>query len=168
MRDQYETAPGSLATIEPATWRDLNALRHIEQICFPTDAWPLWDLIGVLTMPNIVRLKAVVDGNMVGFIAGDVRTGQHMAWVATVCVLPEYRSRGIGAALMQACEAQIKEPSIRLNVRVSNASAIHLYQSLGYRRVGSWPGYYQDGEDALVMEKQRQSEFGAKSQKNTL
>jgi hypothetical protein len=31
------------------------------------------DLIGVLTMPNVVRLKAMSDHQMVGFIAGDVR-----------------------------------------------------------------------------------------------
>ncbi len=45
--------------IEPATLRDLGALRHLEQVCFPKDAWPLLDLIGVLTFRGVMRLKAV-------------------------------------------------------------------------------------------------------------
>ena len=148
-------APGSLATVEPATWRDLNQLRNIEKICFPQDAWPLWDLIGVLTLPNVVRLKAVTGDRMVGFIAGDLRPSEQMAWIATVGVLPEYRGRGIGEALIRACEEQLDTPTVRLSVRLSNEGAVRLYQRLGYQRVGIWPTYYEDGEDAVVMEKQR-------------
>ena len=140
--------------IEPATWRDLGTLRHIEQVCFPLDAWPLWDLIGVLTLPQVVRLKAAVEGEMVGFIAGDVRPREQLAWVATIAVLPEFRERGIGGALLRACEAQVKMPKIRLNVRFSNHTAIQLYRNSGYQAVGRWPHYYSDGEDALVMEKE--------------
>jgi ribosomal protein S18 acetylase RimI-like enzyme len=148
-------APGSLTTIETATWRDLNQLRYIEKICFPQDLWPLWDLIGVLTFPNVVRLKAIVDDQMVGFIAGDLRPSERMAWIATVCVLPEFRGRGVGTALMKACEGRLGLPAVRLSVRLSNQGAVQLYEHLGYQRIGIWPSYYQDGEDALVMEKQR-------------
>ena len=148
-------AVGNSIAIVPAGWRDLNALRRLEQVCFPKDGWPLFDVIGVLTFPNIVRLKAVIGEQMVGFIAGDVRTSQGMAWIATVGVLPEYRGRGIGKALMLACEERLSVPTIRLSVRISNRTAIELYERLGYRRVEEWARYYQDGEGALVMEKQR-------------
>ncbi len=146
-------APGSPALIQGATWRDLNAVRHLEQVCFPKDAWPLWDIIGVLTLPNVVRLKAMVDEQLVGFIAGDVRPGQNIAWIATVGVLPAYQGQGIGAALLAACEERIRQPRLRLNVRISNQAAIHLYKRRDYLQVGVWPGYYQDGEDALIFEK---------------
>ena len=66
----------------------------MEQTCFPKDAWPLLDLIGVLTWPGVVRLKAVSDEQMVGFIAGDPRRMEGMAWIATVAVLPEYQRQG--------------------------------------------------------------------------
>ena len=145
--------PGSPAAIEPATWRDLNTLRHLEQACFPQDAWPLWDMIGILTLPNVVRLKATIDGKVVGFIAGDIRRSENRAWIATVGVLPEYRQRGIGQALISACERQLPVPAVRLSVRSSNQDAIRLYLHLGYQKVGLWKQYYQDGEDALVMEK---------------
>jgi ribosomal-protein-alanine acetyltransferase len=147
--------PGNLALIEQASWRDLNGLRHLEKLCFPKDAWSLLDLIGVLTLPNVVRLKAVADEQLVGFIAGDVRPSERTAWIATIGVLPEYRGQGIGRTLLEACEAHLEVPRIRLNVRVSNQAAIQLYQNSGYQRASTWSAYYQDGEDALVMEKLR-------------
>jgi len=151
--NDISATPGSPARIEPATWRDLNPLRQIEKVCFPKDAWPLWDLVGVLTFPNVIRLKAVVEDEMVGFIAGDVRPRESIAWIATVAVLPEYQRRGIGEALILACEKMISTPRVRLSVRISNRAAIHLYQRLGYQDIGTWPKYYTDREDALVMEK---------------
>jgi ribosomal protein S18 acetylase RimI-like enzyme len=142
--------------IEPATWRDLNALRHLERVCFPKDAWPLLDLIGILTFPNVVRLKAVVGGEMVGFVAADVKRLQGLAWIATIGVLPEYRRRGIGNELLIAVEGLVDVPRIRLSVRVSNEPAIRLYEQLGYVRYDTWPAYYQDGEAAIVLQKDRQ------------
>ncbi len=151
-------APGSSYKIAPATWRDLNALRQIEKACFPIDAWPLFDLIGVLTLPNVVRLKAVVYekgvSQMVGFIAGDIHA-DGVAWIATIGVLPNYRGQGIGAALLTACENQLKAPVIRLCVRQSNEVAIHMYRRFGYTQADLWRGYYEDGENALVMEKRK-------------
>jgi len=142
------------AAIQTATWRDLNAIRKLEQICFPKDAWPIWDVIGVLTLPSVVRLKAVVGEETVGFIAGDIRTAQNTAWIATIAVLPEYRRHGIGTALLRACEAKLTVAKVRLYVRVSNQPAIRLYKSLNYQRAGELDNYYQDGEAALVLEKQ--------------
>lgn len=153
MNSAVTAVPGSSVVIEPATWRDLNSLRHLEKVCFPLDAWPLWDLVGVLTLPNVVRLKAMMAGEMVGFIAGDIRASERLAWIATIGVLPEYRGRGIGGALLRACEGRLKMPRVRLNVRVSNHPAIHLYLRMGYQQVSIWPRYYQDGEDALILEK---------------
>jgi ribosomal protein S18 acetylase RimI-like enzyme len=150
-----ETAQESSAafSIEPASLRDLGALRHLEQACFPRDAWPLLDLISVLTMPGVIRLKAVVAGRMVGFVAGDVRRDEGVAWIATIGVLPEFRQQGMAAALLQACEALIPLQVLRLCVRSDNIAAIRLYERFGYWRKGEWPAYYHDGSPALVMEK---------------
>ncbi len=141
--------------ILPASLRDLSALRRLEQACFQKDAWPLLDLIAVLTWSGVVRLKAVEDGQMVGFIAGDLRPGEPIAWIATIGVLPAYQRRGIGRALLRACESQLQGKRIRLCVRLSNQAAIQMYLQEGYLSVDTWPNYYKDGEDALVMEKVR-------------
>jgi ribosomal-protein-alanine N-acetyltransferase len=142
-------------TINQASILDLNGLRHLEKACFPQDAWPLLDLIAVLSFPGVVRLKAVVDHDMVGFIAGDPRPGENLAWIATVGVLPEYQQQGIGRALIEACEAQLEIPRVRLTVRINNSNAIRLYEKLGYRNMDVMRHYYNDGGDALVMEKYR-------------
>jgi ribosomal-protein-alanine N-acetyltransferase len=139
--------------IIPASIRDLNALRKLERICFEKDSWPLFDLIAVLSFPDVVRLKAVEDHKMVGFVAGDPRPSQGFSWIATIAVLPGYRQRGIGRALLLACEAQLRTPRAKLSVRASNQSAISLYEQEGYRTSDIWKAYYDDGENAIVMEK---------------
>jgi ribosomal-protein-alanine N-acetyltransferase len=139
--------------ILPASLRDLGQLRHVEQACFPKDAWPLLDLMAVLTFPDVIRLKAVVDGRMVGFIAGDPRRSESMAWIATLGVLPEYRRQGIARLLLLECEKRLNTSRLRLCVRLDNTPAIRLYEQEGYARVGTWTKYYNDGGDALVLEK---------------
>ena len=144
-------------TIEiiPATLRDLNALRTLEDICFPEDAWSLFDLVAVLTFPGVIRLKSVKNGKMVGFIAGDPRTSQGFSWIATFGVLPDYRRQGIGRELLHRCEEQLSTPRVRLSVRLSNKNAIQLYRQEGYQTIDIWEKYYKDGSDAVLMEKSR-------------
>ena len=143
--------------IIPATWKDLGAFRYLEKISFPKDAWPLLDMIAVLSLPKVVRLKAVLDDLMVGFIAGEHRVAEKTAWIATLAVHPEYRRRGIATSLLLACEEQLILPKIRLTVRVENVAAQELYIKSGYQKVGIWPKYYSGGGDALLLEKENQN-----------
>jgi ribosomal-protein-alanine N-acetyltransferase len=139
--------------IEAANLMDLGALRQLENVCFGNDAWPLLELIAVLTWPDVIRLKAVESGEMVGFIAGDPRQSRGAVWIATIAVDPRFRRRGIGSALMLECERRAQLPIVRLTVRISNQGAISLYEKLGYRTSDIWRAYYNDGEDGLVMSK---------------
>ena len=139
--------------IQTASIRDLRALRRLENACFEKDAWPLLDLIAVLTWTEVIRLKAEEDGQLVGFVAGDPRPSKGVAWVATIGVDPHYQRRGVGRALLRACEEQVNLPRIKLTVRLSNRVAVSLYEKEGYRTIDIWKTYYDDGEDGLVMEK---------------
>ena len=139
--------------IVTASILDLNALRKLENESFQKDAWPLFDLIAVLTFPEVIRLKAVEDGQMTGFIAGDPRPRDGWGWIATIAVDPRYRRRGIGRALLRACEERLGVPRSRLTVRISNQAAIAMYEKEGYTTTEIWNGYYNDGEDGMVMEK---------------
>lgn len=135
--------------------RDLAALRRLERECFSLDAWPLIDQAAVLLLPNVVRLKAVVDGQMVGFIAADLRRGKNIGWIVTLGVLPAYQRRGIARALLSACMEQMNVACVRLSVRRSNLPALRLYAQQGFKMVDVWRNYYMGGEDALILEKCR-------------
>jgi ribosomal-protein-alanine N-acetyltransferase len=139
--------------IQTANIIDLGALRRLETVCFEKDGWPIWDLIAVLTWPELIRLKAVDSGEMIGFVAGDPRSSHGEAWISTIVVDPRYQRRGVGRALLRACEAQIDLPRMKLTVRISNQAAISLYEQEGYQMVDLWRSYYNDGEDGLVMGK---------------
>ncbi len=141
--------------ILPANLRDLPALRSLEKVCFPQDAWAIFDLIAVLTMPKVIRFKAIDNEKMVGFIAGDPRPAEGFSWIATVGVLPDYRRKGIGRALLHRCEDQLPTARVRLSVRISNENAIQLYRHEGYQTINIWEKYYNDDSDAVVMEKSR-------------
>ena len=68
--------------IQVASVRDLGALRRLENAVFEKDAWSLFDLVAVLTWSDVIRLKAVEDGEMIGFVAGDPRPAQHVGWIS--------------------------------------------------------------------------------------
>lgn len=145
--------PGSSVAIQPAAWRDLGEIRQLEKICFPQDAWTLLDMLGVLSLPNMVRLKAVDGERIVGFVAADIRRSKNLAWIATISVHPDYRGQGMGTALLRECEQLLDIERIQLSVRTSNKAAIRMYTRADYQVVGNWPKYYKGSEDATVMEK---------------
>ncbi len=139
--------------IEEANWRDLFILSALERTCFKQDAWPMLELMGVLTFPNVIRLRAVVGGKFAGFIAGDPRKKDHTGWILTLAVDPKWRRLGIAEALLTRCEADMNMPVIKLTVRRNNIPAIKLYEKMGYAQVDIWSKYYRNGEDGLVLEK---------------
>ncbi len=81
---------------------------------------------------------------------GFVKKG-HMVSVA---VLPEFRGRGIGRALVEEAAGGVRLrrcDEFYLEVRCSNGEAVRLYEGLGFvirHRLGA---YYRDGEDAYLM-----------------
>lgn len=139
--------------VQPATWRDLRPLLELEKICFGRDAWSLLDTLAALTFPQTVRLKAIVDEGVVGFIIGDRRRGNSLGWIASLGVHPDYRRRGIARSLLAACEGELATPRTRLTLRCTNEAALRLYQQMGYVEIDIWKRYYRRGEDAIVMEK---------------
>lgn len=142
--------------IQQADWRDFTQLHHLSKLCFTAqDLWPFWDLLGALTLPGLVRIKAMSAGRMLGFLGGEREPGMRRGWITTLAVLPQFRRQGIARTLLEAGERDLNMPVIRLSVRTSNLAAVRLYQSAGYQLADRWQRYYAGGEDALVFEKRR-------------
>ena len=71
-----------------------------------------------------------------------------------------YRGKGIGKKLVNALVKKLYARGVRrifLEVRVSNAAAMALYLRCGFVGVAVRPRYYGDGEDALVMQLEKQA-----------
>ncbi|MGD0476634.1 MAG: N-acetyltransferase [Nitrososphaerales archaeon] len=108
-------------------------------------------------------LVAELHGVLVGYIMCRIEYGfsqlrrlglARKGHVVSVAVEEEHRSRGIGTGLILASHEEMLKKSATecyLEVRVSNAQAIALYQKLGFKATGRQEAYYRDGEGALVM-----------------
>jgi ribosomal protein S18 acetylase RimI-like enzyme len=151
----------SPVVVVAASWRDLSDVLALERVCFEKDPWPWPDVLAALTFPETVRLKAVVEGQMVGFVVGDRRRRENTGWIASIGVHPDYRQRGIGRQLLDACERELGMPRLKLTLRASNKAARRLYDLAGYGAVDFWRKYYHDGEDGVVMEKKIAAERAA-------
>ena len=86
------------------------------------------------------------------------------AEILDVAVLPTMQRSGIGALLLSwACrEAAVRGAAVlRLEVRVTSLPARALYERFGFVCVGCRKRYYEQGIDAVVMEKTLSEEDGA-------
>jgi len=140
--------------ISHASWRDLSQVMHVEKECFPLDVWPMLDVLGVLSFPWFVRIKAEYGEKIVGFIAGEIKKAGQEGCVSTIGVLPDYQRLRIGEKLLVACEKELNMSIVKLSVRESSHGAVSFYKDMGYTVIGMWKKYYKGGEDALVMQKQ--------------
>ena len=146
---------GDSFTVSDAGMFDLVGVWRVQHACFPKDAYDLLTLINLAITPNVLRLKAVSDDRLVGYLAGELRRHERVGWIVTIGVTPRYASRGIGRALLSSAERAMRASVslMKLTVRRSNARAIKLYDHCGYQWVNTIRRYYHDGEDGLVMEK---------------
>ncbi len=143
----------------PLTYSDLPRVVAIERRAFPTP-WSLSMFVLELSKPSGICLGgSVADGAadraarppLGGYlICARYDEAFHLMNIATD---PAHRRQGIGRALIDAMiERTGEDANITLEVRVSNAPAIALYESYGFRGVGTRRRYYSDtGEDAIIM-----------------
>ena len=109
---------------------------------------------GVLYRPTF--LCAVCHGEVCGYTIGAPVTGGGAAWVIRLGVLPSFRGRGLGRALMEALEERFRAAGMQelsLSVHPENRPARSLYDSLGYRVAETIPAYFGEGEDRVIMKK---------------
>ena len=130
-------------------------IAELEKLCF-SEPWSENSIATELTNPLSAWLVAV-DGQMLaGYVGSQSVMGE--SDMMNIAVSPQYRRQGVAQALVEALVAHLKEQeniSLTLEVRVSNAPAIALYEKLGFVQVGRRPNYYRSPkEDALILKKQ--------------
>lgn len=100
-----------------------------------------------------VFLVAEEEGKLVGYCGMIVSIDE--GEITNVAVSPTSRCRGIGEQLIKAVLTEAEKRSLArivLEVRVSNESAIRLYERNGFQNCGKRPGFYErPKEDAYIM-----------------
>jgi ribosomal-protein-alanine N-acetyltransferase len=145
-----ERVPG-LRT-RPMTSADLLRIAGIEQTsyAFPWSDGIFRDCLRAGYFCRVIEVKR----DLVGYAIMSMGAGE--AHVLNVCVRIDYRDQGVGRYLMETLFIEARKAGcedIFLEVRPSNPPAIHLYERLGFQRIGVRKGYYQASngrEDALV------------------
>jgi ribosomal-protein-alanine N-acetyltransferase len=131
---------------------DLSAIEAIERRAYPTP-WSRSMFASELAKPTSICLGAFEGDRLVGYI---INSRYVDAWhVMNVAIDPDYHRRGIATGLLERLFELTQDDERRgytLEVRVTNAAAIGLYEKLGFEPRGVRRGYYTDNrEDALIM-----------------
>ena len=133
---------------------DAQTLALLEKECF-ADAWSQGMLLGGIGRLDFCGALLEEDGNAVGYVFGQslFEDGE----IARIAVLPKKRGKGYGGklldAFLKACQSRGAK-RVFLEVRVSNISAVQLYESRGFTKTRLRCKYYADGEDAQEMIKE--------------
>ena len=128
---------------------------QLEKICF-ADPWSEMSIAHELESIWSLWLVAMEGGELVGYVGSQSSVDE--ADIMNVAVNPGWRRQGIAAKLINGLVAQLKNRGIHalmLEVRVTNAPAIALYEKLGFVEVGRRKNYYRNPkEDALILRKE--------------
>lgn len=149
--------------LRPAVIGDLSQLLDIEQACFEFDRLSRRSFVHFLKPGSHELLVLVENDNLVGYVLNLYRNGTNLGRMYSIAVVPSARGKGYGERLLQAAEQSATAHHcvfMRLEVNVNNAAAIQLYERNGYRRIARVPAYYEDGSDALRMEKRMRALAG--------
>ena len=131
---------------------DVAALAEIESKSFSMP-WSKKDFEDLLSHEYCFYLVALVDGVPVGCCGFTNLCNEGN--IDNVVVDESYRGRGIAQKMLQELLARGERDGVEaftLEVRVSNAPAIHVYEKLGFRSEGIRPNFYEKPtEDAMIM-----------------
>lgn len=134
--------------IEKMTAKTTLGVAEIEAECFH-DPWDEKTLNNTLSNDSITYLVAIKDAGIAGYVGYYDLIDEFS--VINIAVKKEYRSHGIGTALLNRMKENANELSkekITLEVRASNIPAIKLYEKCGYVKTAEKENYYTKPKEA--------------------
>ena len=115
------------------------------------------DLLNVITNLNYVKLVAIYNNIIIGFIIGMYEPDKIFA-IGSFAVDSSYRKHGVGKVLLQKIEniAKLYCDTMRLHVHIKNNTAISFYLKNGFNQYQYVKNYYygafqSDSLDALLL-----------------
>jgi ribosomal-protein-alanine N-acetyltransferase len=140
-----------MLSLVPLTIEDGEILEKIHAACFP-DGWSQ-KTFDHLLKENITCgwLANNLSGTPVGFILARILEDE--AEILTFAVHPSSQRQGIGRHLLTELMNFLKSVHCTktfLEVAIDNVTAINLYNSVGFKIVGSRPHYYQRNNGTFI------------------
>jgi len=141
---------------------DLERVTHINRVCLPENYSDYFFVDLHRRFPETF-IVAEEDGEVVGYIMCRIETGLSgfgfrglikKGHIVSVAVLPQYRRKGTGEALVAKAMENMQLYNAKqcfLEVRLTNTAAVNLYRKLGFQVARAIRSYYSDGEDAYMM-----------------
>jgi len=147
------TVPFAIRDFKP---EDFETLWQVDQQCFPPGiSYSRQELrVYMRRKGSFTLVAAGPDDAIAGFI---VAFGGPTGHIITIDVIAAARRSGVGSLLLQAAEERLQAAGSRavgLETAVDNLAALSFYKRRGYSVVRTWPRYYSNGVDALVMRKE--------------
>lgn len=142
-------------TVRKCRYEDILSISELEKECFTGESWSFGTIASAFENPAYTMIVAEEEGEVCGF--GCIVTTCETSDLENVLVAEEYRNSGVGKAILNALTddaARRGAEKMFLEVRVSNAVAMKLYLSCGFKGIYARTRYYADGEDCLVMVKE--------------
>jgi [ribosomal protein S18]-alanine N-acetyltransferase len=132
---------------------DIEQIVNIETLSFATP-WSRESFFNELNKNQFATYVVMEDDEkIIGYCGMWLIVDE--AHITNIAVLPEYRGRKLGDALLAKVIETARDmgaKSMTLEVRVSNHVAQNLYRKYGFKNGGIRKGYYTDNhEDAIVM-----------------
>ena len=137
-------------TIESMSLLDLENIKDILNSDFD-NFWNYNILQEELQISNSKYLIAKINDEIVGF-AG-IKIVLDEADLMNIVTKKAYRNNGIGKLLLKnliSLSQSLSLKTITLEVNEENEPAIHLYKSLGFKKIGNRKNYYQNNSAILL------------------
>ncbi len=132
---------------------DVETLALLECSCF-SDGWSKEMIASTLERRDFCGVILHLDGKSVGYALG--LSLFENAELLRIAIAPTYRKQGLGARVLDAFLALVKQKGAQevfLEVRESNLAAQRLYLSRGFEAFHLREKYYANGESAVEMKK---------------
>lgn len=148
---------GVAITIRDFRPEDFEELWCMDQECFPAGiSYSKPELRAYIRHRGAFTLVAedAEHGGIRGFIVGHSGVSGH---IVTIDVSPGGRRSGVGSLLLRAAEDRLRHSgalAVGLETAVDNLPALSFYKRHGYSVIRTWPRYYSNGVDALVLRKE--------------
>ena len=135
------------------TLEDLQAIYTLEVKCFKVP-WTEEAFKNEIVQNKLAHYYVLsLDDKVIGY--GGLWHIMDEGHITNIAIDPSYRNKGYGKILMKNIMEESRKVGIEfmtLEVRVTNISAIKLYEALGFKTSGIRPKYYTDNqEDAKIM-----------------